>query len=155
MSDKEVSQTVKDLAAKIKAELSIDSKTGHVDAKDGIWESTLPEGITKAQVKEVFEHAQNFTAGTYLAVGELAVDAMKKNSKLDTVDCEVKMHGHDKLHVSIERQRTFFNPANKDEQIVKHGAGKVNLQCMAGRSVGEMKKAMQYISSIAKEQLAK
>lgn len=146
-----LSNEVKALAESIKTGLSMDSQTGHVDAGDDIWEKNLPEDLDKETIKKVKDHEANFTAASYLAIGQLAVDAFKSNKDLQRTEGEIKMHGHDKVIVAIDRERTFPDPSSKGSSVTKVAAGKVNFHNVAGRNTGDMKAAMKEITRLAQE----
>lgn len=151
-----VSKEVLDLSAKIQEAVKIDHKTGTAEVADGIWESTLPDTLTKEQVKQVKDHEANFVAAGGHAVGRLAIVAMKKNKDLNEVQATIGMHGYDKAVYSVERERQYHNPQDKDaDPIVKHGVLGVNFRNMAGRNAGELKKVMKEISEEAAKALNK
>lgn len=149
------SEEVKGLSGVIKTSMKV-NKDGTTEVQDDIWEKTLPEGLTKKQVAAVKNHEANFIAAGALALGELAVDAMKKHSGLDEVKATVKMHGRDSASFQVNRSRSFRNPQNPDaDPVVKFGTIATSFKNHAGRNAGELKKVMEEIGELAGKTLGK
>lgn len=146
---------VKALSDKIQDLVKVDHKTGETTVQDDVWEKTLPESLSKDQIKAVKEHEENFVAAGADAIGSLAVAAMKKNVDLDTVTATIGMHGRDKVSYDVSRQKSYHNPQNPGDEIVKHGVVKTNLQTYAGRNAGELKKVLSAINEHAEKALKK
>ncbi len=151
-----INENVSDLAAKIKKSIKVDNKTGVSEVQDDVWESTLPEGLTKEQIKAVKNHETNFVAATTMAVGDLALAAMKKNHELDEVSASVGMYGYDKVQVNVMRQDEYPNLRNPDAgPIVKLGATRTKFSVHGGKNAGELKKVFAYITEEAQKALKK
>ena len=150
-----ISTEVKDLSSKIQDMIKVDHKSGTVEVQEDIWEKTLPESLSKDQIKAVKEHESNFIAAGADAVGTMATAAMKKNSDLQEVSATIGMHGHDKVSYNVTREKSYHNPQNPDQEITKRGVVGVNFRNMAGRNAGELKKVITAISEHADKALSK
>lgn len=151
-----INQDVKDLSSKIQEMMKVDHKTGVSEVQEDIWEKTLPDSLSKDQIKAVKDHEANFIAAGADAIGHLAIAAMKKNHELQDVSATIGMHGHDKASYNVSREKVYHNPQDKDaEPIVKHAVVGVNFRNMAGRNAGELKKVLAAISTEAEKALKK
>jgi hypothetical protein len=130
--------------------LSIDGKTGQGLATEDLFNSTLPEGLTPEIAKALDNHTTNFIAGGTLAFGELAVEAMKGNKKLEAAQIEIPMVGRNAMSVSVERQQEFVNHMSEDkEKVTKFGLVKTSVDIRGAKNAGELKKARSIISDLA------
>lgn len=138
------------LAETIKKGLSIDGKTGQGLASEDLFNSTLPEGLTPEIAKALDDHTTNFIAGGTLAFGQLAVQAMQENKKLETAQIEIPMIGRNAMAVNVERQQEFVNhlSENKDK-TVKFGLVKTTFELRGAKNAGELKKARGIIGDLA------
>lgn len=146
---------IQSLSDKIQSMIKVDHKSGSTEVQDDIWEKTLPESLSKDQIKAVKEHESNFIAAGADAVGTMATAAMKKNGELQEVNATIGMHGHDKVSYNVAREKSYHNPQNPDQEIVKRGVVGVNFRNMAGRNAGELKKVINAIAEHADKALSK
>jgi hypothetical protein len=120
-----------------------------VPAADDIYESTLPEGISLDVVNKIEKHNGNFIAASTYALGRVGTKALAENKKLDTVETVIKMGGRNVLGLTMERQRTYPNPQDKENPIVKHGVIAVNYDIVADNNSGQLKIARGLINDLA------
>jgi len=149
-----IKPVVRELATAIKESLETDSKAGVISEKEegSVYISTLPEGITEDIVSTISSHNTNFVAASSLAVGELALDGLAKNSSIDRFTGHIDMVGKDKITVNVDRSKTY--PAiGSNEPIVKKGVVSTNYEIRAGKNAGQLKGARQHIAELANEAL--
>lgn len=130
-----VNDEVKELAGKLKKDIKIDS-TGVGTVTDGLYWKHLPDDLTEKTVKAVDKYTVNFCAAATKAAGELAVEAMAGNSKMENVEVAFDVRSRDTLKVGIERRKEFPNTlAGKDaDPIVKHAATTIGYSANAGKN---------------------
>ncbi len=151
-----ITPEVKALSSKIQEMIKVDHKTGTTAVEADVWERTLPESLSKDQIKAVKEHEANFIAAGTDAVGQAAIAAMKEHSELQEVTATIDMYNKDQLGVTVAREKTYHNPQDKDgEPIVKTGVVSANFRNYAGRNVGDLKKVITSISEEAEKALKK
>lgn len=113
-----------DLAAKIKAALTVDGATIKETESHSAYLAGLPEGHTAKTVEELSKYNGRFVTATHVAVGELAAEVFKGNKAVDTVEAEVGYFGKsDAINISVARSKTFQNHLAKDpseKEVVKH-----------------------------------
>ena len=105
---KSITPEIKELSEKIAKGVSV--KDGKIEIDANTYVQTLPENLSVEQVKAVADHNSNFFPAATLAVGHAAIEAMKKDKKLDSLSAEVPLIGKDHFDLTIERSRTFPNP---------------------------------------------
>lgn len=151
-----IAPEIKELSAKMQSMMKVDNKTGQTDVQEDIWEKTLPDNLSKEQIKQVKEHETNFIAAGADAIGHLAIAAMNKNSSLEEVQATVGMSGRDHVGYSVAREKTFTNPQDKDaDPIVRHAVIGVNFRNMSGRNAGDLKKVIKAVQEQAEKDLKK
>ena len=143
-----INQTVLDMSEVIMGGLTADSNLGVVNAQEGIFEKTLPQDLTMAVVNQVANHNTTFVAAATHAFGTMAMNAMKDNSKLDTVIGTVNMGGDDTLGMHYTRSKEMHVPG-KDEKITKYGVTTVDYTVKAGKNGGELKKVRAELNELA------
>lgn len=148
--NKNIKPEVLEMSEKIKSQLKIDGRNGHITGEDNIFESTLPEDLTMETVNKVSDHNTTFVAAGVHAMGSLAVEAMKDHSHLNEATGSIKMGGKDTLDVNIERSRTYANRLQEGaDDVVKHGVMDINYTVMAGKNAGQLKKVKMAIGEYA------
>lgn len=151
MSD--IKQETRDLANKIAKEIKIDPKTGQTAVTEGLYVSTLPEGVTKELVEKVDHHNTVFPAAAYLALGEAALPVLKKHKDLKEVTIEIPTVGKSKFEGVFERSSQVRAPGQ--EPTTKYGTGSMKLDFYgASQSRGEFKKVRDFLTDKATETLA-
>lgn len=153
-----IKQEVLDLSKKIAEGITLDTKTGHAEAADGIYEANLPEGLTTETVKAVGDYNTTFVAAGTHAFGTLAVEAMKSTKSLNEATVQIKMHGKDTLGVSVQRSKEYNNALAKEGEpktVTKHGVITTTYDVVAGNNRGQLKAARNEIAALASEYLSK
>lgn len=158
MSD--VKQAVQDLAAKIKPMFTL-ADNGVVLAEEGLYEKSLPEGITADQIKAIQQHNTALVAASAMAVGELAIDAFKADKDLQRVTAEIPAVG-DKISTAVIRSREY--PAggipkegevrDPNAKITKYGVIEASYEVASNGNKGELKKVRAHIGALAAAALA-
>lgn len=143
-----INQTVLDMSAVIMGGLTADSNLGVVNSQEDIFEKTLPGTLTMEVVNQVANHNTTFVAAATHAFGTMAMNAMKDNSKLDTVIGTVNMGGDDTLGMHYTRMKEMHVPG-KDEKITKYGVTTVDYTVKAGKNGGELKKVRSELNELA------
>ena len=156
----ELNDEVKSLSGKIIKALEV-SKEGVVtgDTKP-VYNENLPEGITPDTVKSISKYNTAFTAAGVHAVGSLAVEAFKKDSKLERVSGSLEMGYKDSLDVSVDRKTETRNNLQKDADgnptvVTKYGATRYGLNVNSAHNAGQMKAARLAINEAAEAALMK
>ncbi len=145
---KSISPEIKDLAAKIKDGLTF--QDGRISVDPETYVSTLPEGMTKESVKALHDHNSHFYSAATLAVGEMAIEHMKKDKKLEAVEASVPLYGKDTFDLTIERSRTFANPQDKDKPTTTYANVKATLVTQSARAArGTMNQVRQELAASA------
>lgn len=145
MSD--IKPEVLELAAKLKAGISI-AKDGNATVTEGLYEQTLPEGITIEQLKDIQKHNNVFIAAAGYAFGESAIDTMKKNAEVSAVSVSIPTVGKDTLDLTFQRERQIPN-AGGEGTSVKFGSLQAKYNMYGAGSRGQLLKVKQELSEKA------
>jgi len=129
---KPISTEIKDLADQIAKGITF--KDGKVEVDANTYVQTLPESISVEQAKAIHKHHSNFFPAATLALGNVALEAMKKDKKLEQVTAEFPMIEKDRFEVTIERRREFPNPQDKEKSTVVFGNVKASMVTQAARA---------------------
>ncbi len=127
-------EQVRDLADKIKENLTFDNSNGVLtpaavaEGEPTLYEKLLPESLTPATVKAVKTYDTQFVAGTTRAVHELARAAYDTNPELNSSSLTIGMFGKDTMTVTANRDGTT------DVSVVNRAVDP---------SAGELKKAVR------------
>lgn len=145
-----VKDNVKEMSTAIIAGLEIDKKSGVVSEKEdaNIYESTLPEELTMAVVKQVNDHNTVYVAGAADAFGTLSLEAMVSNKGLDRTTGSIKMGVNDNIAMTMDRKREYPNPSGGDA-VTKQGVVNVNLTVRAGKNAGQLKAVRTNMNELA------
>lgn len=168
--NRELPAHIKDLASKIKAGISVDSKTGigkEIDEPGKLFKQNLPDGVTQEMVKKVNNYTSDFVTATTVAAGELSIQALKENDDLDTVTTKVATMNRNVVMTSVKRGRVYNDYGNPKEVIkndkgeivetipsegVKIGFVKTGYRSSFDRNSGNLKLARNLISQLAEEE---
>lgn len=130
-------------------------KDGAGEVKGDPYVANLPEGLTEEVVGKVHDYNSAFIAGSALAFGQAAVDAMSGNKKLDSANITFSMVGKDSVTHTVQRSREARNPTN-GETIVKLGAmTTVHEVHGSSQKVGQLGAVRSHVGQLAAEKLAK
>lgn len=151
----ELKPEVQAMSDKLTEGFVIDVNAKTVTTKDGLYESTLPEGLTIDIVKNVQDHNSTFVAAGAHAFGKLAVDAMKANKGLDKLTVDITMCGKDSVSYTVDREQERINHLGGGETIHKFGVITTTLDVRAGKNGGQLKVARSLIGEMAMASLKK
>lgn len=140
----EVNENILALADTIKKDLKI-GEGGVAELPKDIYEQTLPENITMADVKRVADHNTAFAAGLTLALGEAGVAAFKKDKKLAQVSVDVTA-GKDKVAALVQREKQVAD--GKGGQQVKHFVANTKWTFAGAGNRGALKKIRDHLSAV-------
>ena len=150
-----LNEATQTLATQIKEQISVDNKTGMATAKDDLYTTTLPEGITKEVVDTVAGHNAKFVAASTLAFGQVAIDALKSNKALEQVEIDIPMAKGDNLGIVTQRQTTVTVPGT-GEKMEKWGTTTAKITTKAGAgSSGQLGAARDSLKEYALAALKK
>lgn len=145
---KEISQKVVELAAKIQEAMKIEAD-GSCKLESDTFYSTLPEGMKVEDYKAAVSHRNTYVQASTLAVGQLAVKAMAKDNKLDTVVLTSHV-GSDKHEVVVSRSKTIVNRLNGGEETVRKGhVVSAFYATGASKSSAELKRIRNEVTELA------
>lgn len=141
--------------AKLMAE-GMTSEGSKINFVDGIYEKTLPEGLTMDLAEKFVEHRSTFVAAGGLAAGRFAFEMMKKDTGLEQVTAELPMAGKDMVEYLIERQTQSQNPQNREEKVTSYGVltTKVTTAGVSSNSgqLGAVRKELKKVAAEALKQ---
>lgn len=100
---KPIKQEIKNLAAAIKADLTIDPKTGAGTLPKNMYERLLPEEVSVDMVEKVASANADIAAALGLAVGEASLPLMKKHKELERVTANLGATGRDRFEAVFDR----------------------------------------------------
>ena len=171
MSDKEtekkskISDEIRRIAGVVEQEAKLEEVSGRKTfVSDTAFEKTLPEGHTIKQYEDCFDHVDNFVAGSNLAFGKLAGDAIARgefnqDEDLKTLNMHIPIWNKNFIESCYTDviTRTNVNPQNKDEKITttKHGEIRTAVKLNATQNRGQLKQVRSEISELAAEAAAK
>lgn len=146
-----LSDKVTDMATRLKTSFTL-GDDGIVNAAADTFEKTL-EGteLTMDTVRKVQEHTANVTAGAGLALGEIAIDAMKANPELGMLSVEFSI-GKDTLGSTFLRSKEV--PDGQGGMQNKTGLLSSRYVVNAGANRGELKKVRTHLHEQAKAALS-
>ena len=146
----EVNEKVKTWSGKIKQNLEINKDTGLGSEKEPIFGLFLEEeGLTEDDFQKTNDYRTTFVAASTHAFGELAVDAMKGNKKLERATCDLALDGKDTLLIAVDRHKTYPNHLGDGKPTEKYGVVSTSMDVYAGKNAGQLKKARQSIAELA------
>jgi hypothetical protein len=147
---KTISQEVLDMSKDISA--SIELKDGQIKVDRAVYLATLEKaGIPEEQVKALQEHNSLFYPAAAHAVGEMAINAFKKDKKLEQVDAEFKMVGRDHYDLHVSRSKEYPLPGSTTgEKITNYGVMRTDMVVQGtNNKAGEMALVRDYLKEKA------
>lgn len=145
------------MAAAIQADMKLDTKTGTVEVGKDLYKRLLPEDLTVETVERVQEHNTLFAAASGLALGEVAVPAMKKHKELDRASVSIPATGKDAFNHNFDRERQV--PDRKADGTTgtktKYGSLSSEFAFYGAKSRGQMNKVKEHIGAKAVEAFGK
>lgn len=158
MSDKpSLKEETLKISKEIKANLTVDASGECSGDSQSVYEAHLPDGITMDTVKSVSSYNTTFCAAGTHAVGELAIEAMKKDKKLESVTAKLPFGSRDSLNLTFHRSREGVQNfgADKGKSVTQYGSSVVRVRTRAGNNSGQMAAARKLISDLATEAFGK
>lgn len=148
-----VKPKVQEMATKIKEVLVLEGSSISEKEDSNIYEDTLPEGLDLETVAAVNDHNTTFIAGSALAIGEMAVEALSNNTDTDRIEGKVKMASADSIKINVDRSKEFTNHLTDGKKSTKYGVVSSNYEVRAGKNSGQLKAARLAISELATKAL--
>lgn len=150
-----VSEGVLDLAAKLKGKIKVDQATGVGEAEDTVYKDLLPEGLTLKTVEQVKRHDRDFIAAGAQVFGELAIEAMTKNKKLEEAQVSIGMTKMDNVSYYMDRHHQYPGHFTGDGKPVdKYGILTTTYEIKGGKNAGDLKKVRIELQDMAAKKLA-
>ena len=100
------------MAATLRPQITITAGAGNIAADAYV--KTLPEGITIETVQKLQDHNAVFFPAVTKALGEESIEAMKKDSTIESVSLSVPMVGEDKFDVSFQKRYQYMDTKTKE-----------------------------------------
>lgn len=118
-----------ELAAKLKAQITVDNSTGTLTLPAGAFFEHAPEGLTEATYERDRKYTDLFSNAATLAGSEVAVDAMKDNKELQTATLTAPVFKKDTYEGVFKRQGTSRNVATGEvsNYVGAIGVGRINV----------------------------
>lgn len=149
-----IKQEVAALAEKLAGSIKV-AKDGTTEVSNNPFIDNLPEGLTEEIVTNVANYNTAFIAGSGLAFGQAAIDAMASNKKLDEASVTFKMVGKDSVTHTVQRSRDSRNPSD-GSTITKLGAMTTSHEVHgSSQKVGQLGAVRSEIGKLAIEKLSK
>ena len=131
---------------------------GVIEVSPDLYQKSLEAaGIDEKHVKAVQKHNAEFFAGTMLAAGELGVQALKKDKKLEQVSVEIPVLKDSISHSIVREKEVMAGMPKEGERQTKIAYGFVNSKFVTDvtGSKGEAKKVRAHIAALAEEAFGK
>jgi hypothetical protein len=151
---------ITDLEKKISEAMKMDIKdnVGICTVEDGLYVKMLPEGITEDHVRTIQKYNSQLAAASLLAVGNVAVPAMREHSNLNKVSLEFPTVDKDHIDVNFDRSRQV---PSRDENNVpngtktKYGSAQVSYSMYGTSSHGQLLAVKKMLAEQAMEAFGK
>lgn len=156
MSEVQIPQEIRSLADKLKAEFKL-SSAGVVEVPADLYESTLAEAdLDLKTVKKVQDHNSNMVSATGLALGEIGMEAMKKDKKLDQVSVSFKA-GKDTHSAVFQRSKEVpvNAPGEPRKTALKYGMLRSSVTVHGAGNKGSLKRVRTHLNAQAEKILGK
>lgn len=143
----EIKQEVLDLAAKLKAGISV-AKDGSVTVEPDLFKNNLPEGVDAAVLEAAQKHTSTFIAAAAHVLGEQSIAIMKKNAEVQQTSVSIPTIGKDTIDLSFQRQRSVPAPDGNGTNV-KYGSLSAKVNIYGAGSRGQLLKVKQELSDKA------
>ena len=144
-----LSAEVAELSEKIKASIAVDGTTGVGSEKADTYYDNLPEGLTKEIDTAVDDYRGLYIPAAVKAAGDLHVEALAGNKKLNQATTQLKVGAYNDLSVVTDRSKVFSNSFGDGEKITRFGNTTAVYDVKAGNNTGDLKKARKLITEAA------
>lgn len=151
MSTPEVKDTTQALAKKMKPLIKINDKGTATIEKD-YYATHLPDGVTVEAVKALQDYNTEIVAAGALALGELAVETMKKDKELKVVELQIPTIGKDHFDFRVDRSYPSRNPST-GESTEKFGRVSVSHTTYATEKKGQFNAVRSHLADLAMKAL--
>lgn len=149
MSEVKFKEATNQLAAEVKKDMTV-NKEGIIEVPEDFYERHLPDDLTMETVQRMQDHNARLISSVGLAVGELGIEAMKKDKKLDQVSVECRA-GNDTLGSFFQRSRQV--PDGSGGMKTAFGSLSSKYTVSGATNRGELKKVRTHLAGLAKEAL--
>lgn len=159
MSDKDqevhITHDVTVMAEKMKKSITIDKDTGVATISENLYKDLTPDDLTYEVITKVKKHDRTFFAASALSFGELAIDAMKANKKLESATIEIPMTKYDVVTHNISRHKSYANHlTGKGEMVDRYGTLVTIYTNKGGKSnSADLKRVRKHLSDLAESKL--
>ena len=150
-----ISTEVREISQRLKEAIKLDPTTGTApkESTEGLYVAEAERhGISLDQLKTVHDFQSDFVAGASLAVGELAIEGMKKHKKLDSVTVSIPTVGAGAMTAYMPRETTGRNPTT-GEAVVSHGRLSVDWKTGIGERRGQMNHVLTHLKDVGQAAL--
>lgn len=138
-------------AATLKGGMKVGAE-GVIELSADLYETTLPEGKTMAELKEYHDHRDMIVAAASLAAGELSVDYFKANKDAQQVSVSLPIY-KDNLNVVVQRSKDLPASTYLPEGKTVYGSLRANYTANGAVNRGELKKVKTHLSALAEAAL--
>jgi hypothetical protein len=154
-----VNEEVRSVADRFKEAMTVDSKTGVGAGTENAYVAERDaRGLTHETVLSVKQFERVVADASTLAAGELGIEALEANKKLDTVTVEVPMFQDrsagfsESLNIAVHRSTTGRNPRT-GEPVVSHGSVRTDYRVTTGTNRGQMSHVREHLRALAADKL--
>lgn len=135
------------LAEKLKSGITV-AKDGTATAAEGLFEQSLPEGVTMEQMKAAQAHTNLFIAAAANVLGNESINVMKKNAEIQAVSLSIPTVGKDSLDLTFKREAQVPNSSGEGTNT-KYGSLSAKYSMYGAGSRGQLLKVKQDLSEKA------
>jgi hypothetical protein len=145
---------VREKAEELKKEIPPASiKAGSVTVDKATYVRLMPANVTEEMVENVQAYNSLLVAAGSLAIGELAIPAMKKDKALDRITLTIPMTGKDYIGVAFDRSRQVPSrdaENNPNGTKTKFGSTSVEIAMYGTKSRGQLLIVKNELAELAK-----
>ena len=150
-----INESVLNMSKKMKESVKVDSKSGVGLGVDSLYKDCLPEELNLKTCDSVHVYDRDFVAASAKVFGELSVDAMSSNKKLETSSITIPMGKGVSCSHQMAREKVWPNTlAGPDAPpIVKKGVVSSSFTTKAGKKQGDMGKIAKELAELGAKKL--
>ena len=108
----ELQTQINTMAATLAEQIEVNATASTIAADAYV--KTLPEGITLETVQKLQDHNAIFFPAVTKALGEESIEAMKKDSSIESVSLSVPMVGEDRFDISFQKKYQYMDTKTKE-----------------------------------------
>jgi hypothetical protein len=148
-----ITEATRSLADRLKAEITVDAKTGTTPTPKTFFKDNLPEGLTMDHVSLYEGYRDTLIKAGGLALGELATPVMAENPELEraTLTIPTSDNGKNYIGYAFDRERQVPN-RNEDGTTgtkTKYGSLTVDVVTYGTKNRGELANVKSELSEMA------